>query len=83
MLKAPVVEDFDSLSQQYRKPHGQAGVDGANALSGCGTFAVRLSRKGYGLLLINEQLGYTTLTLTKQLIDSDLMKFSALVAGGI
>jgi len=65
MLKAPVVEDFDSLSQQYRKPHGQAGVDGANALSGCGTFAVRLYRKGYGL------------------IDSDLMKLSALVAGGI
>jgi len=73
----------DSLSQQYRKPHGQARVDGANALSGCRTFAVRLYRKGYGLLHINELLGYATLTAPKRLIDRGSVKLGVLLAGVI
>lgn len=51
----------DSLSQLFRKLHLQAGIEGASAMSGRRTFAVRLHRKGYDLRHINELLGHETL----------------------
>jgi site-specific recombinase XerD len=56
----------DSLSQHFRKLHVQAGIEGASAMSGRRTFAVRLANNGYDLCHINELLGYETLTATKQ-----------------
>lgn len=73
----------DSLSQLFRKLHLQAGIEGASAMSGRRTFAVRLHRKGYDLRHINELLGHETLTATKRLIDADPVRLGALVAGVI
>lgn len=73
----------DSLSQLFRKLHLQAGIEGASAMSGRRTFAVRLSQKGYDLRHINELLGHETLTATKRLIDADPVRLGALVAGVI
>jgi site-specific recombinase XerD len=73
----------DSLSQLFRKLHLQAGIEGASAMSGRRTFAVRLHRHGYDLRHINELLGHETLTATKRLIDADPVRLGALVAGVI
>jgi len=70
----------DSLSQLFRKLHSQAGIEGANALAGRRTFAVRLHRKGFDLKLISALLGHVTLTATKRLIDSDPERLGAIVA---
>lgn len=43
----------DSLSQLFRKLHRQAGIEGASAMSGRRTFAVRLANKGFDLRHIN------------------------------
>jgi len=71
----------DSLGQLYRKLHAQAGLNGAHALAGRRTFAVRLHRKGFDLKLISLLLGHSTLTATERLIDSDPVKLGDLVAG--
>jgi site-specific recombinase XerD len=73
----------DSLSQLFRKLHSQAGIEGASAMSGRRTFAVRLANKGYDLRHINELLGHETLTATKRLIDADPVRLGAIVAGVI
>ena len=73
----------DSLSQLIRKLHLQAGIEGASAMSGRRTFAIRLHQKGYDLRHINELLGHETLTATKNLIDADPVLLGALVAGVI
>lgn len=73
----------DSLSQLFRKMHLQAGIEGASAMSGRRTFAIRLFQKGYDLRHINELLGHETLTATKNLIDADPVRLGALVAGVI
>ena len=71
----------DSLSQLFRKLHLQAGIEGASAMSGRRTFAVRLANKGFDLRHINELLGHETLTATKRLIDADPVRLGAIVAG--
>lgn len=73
----------DSLSQLFRKLHLQAGIEGASAMSGRRTFAIRLHQKGYDLRHINELLGHETLTATKNLIDADPVRLGALVANVI
>lgn len=73
----------DSLSQLFRKLHLQAGIEGASAMSGRRTFAVRLHRYGYDLRHINELLGHETLTAAKRLIDADPVRLGAIVAGVI
>lgn len=73
----------DSLSQLFRKLHQLAGIEGASAMSGRRTFAIRLHQKGYDLRHINELLGHETLTATKNLIDADPVRLGALVAGVI
>lgn len=73
----------DSLSQLFRKLHLQAGIEGAGAMSGRRTFAVRLANKGFDLRHINELLGHETLTATKRLIDADPVRLGAIVAGVI
>jgi site-specific recombinase XerD len=70
----------DSLSQLFRKLHLQAGIEGASAMSGRRTFAVRLAHNGFDLRHINELLGHETLTATKRLIDADPISLRALVA---
>lgn len=56
----------DSLSQLFRKLHLQSGIEGASAMSGRRTFAVRLSQKGYDLRHINELLGHETLFASRR-----------------
>jgi site-specific recombinase XerD len=73
----------DSLSQLFRKLHLQAGIEGASAMSGRRTFAVRLANKGFDLRHINELLGHETLTATKRLIDADPVRLGSIVAGVI
>lgn len=73
----------DSMSQLFRKLHSQAGIEGASAMSGRRTFAVRLHRLGFDLRNINELLGHETLTATKRLIDADPVRLGAIVAGVI
>jgi len=73
----------DSLSQLFRKLHLQAGIEGASAMSGRRTFAVRLHRAGFDLRHINELLGHETLKATKALIDADPVRLGAIVAGVI
>jgi site-specific recombinase XerD len=73
----------DSLSQLFKNLHLQAGIEGASAMSGRRTFAVRLHRHGFDLRHINELLGHETLTATKRLIDADPVHLGALVAGVI
>lgn len=70
----------DSLSQLFRKLHQQAGIEGASAMSGRRTFAVRLANNGFDLRHINELLGHETLTATKRLIDADPVRLCAIVA---
>lgn len=70
----------DSLSQLFRKLHLQAGIEGASAMSGRRTFAVRLANNGFDLRHINELLGHETLTATKRLIDADPVRLGAIVA---
>lgn len=70
----------DSLSQLFRKLHLQAGIEGASAMSGRRTFAVRLANCGFDLRHINELLGHETLTATKRLIDANPVRLSAIVA---
>ena len=45
----------DSLSQLFRKLHLHAGIEGASAMSGRRTFAIRLHQKGYDLRHISIQ----------------------------
>lgn len=73
----------DSLSQLFRKLHLQAGIEGAGAMSGRRTFAVRLHQLGYDLMHINELLGHETLIATKNLIDAPPVSLGAIVAGVI
>ncbi len=73
----------DSLSQLFKNLHLQAGIEGASAMSGRRTFAVRLHRHGFDLRHINELLGHETLTATKRLIDADPVRLGELVAGVI
>ncbi|MCP3724714.1 tyrosine-type recombinase/integrase [Paraburkholderia sp. CNPSo 3272] len=73
----------DSMSQLFRKLHSQAGIEGASAMLGRRTFAVRLHRLGFDLRRINELLGHETLTATKRLIDADPVRLGAIVAGVI
>lgn len=71
----------DSLSQLFRKLHLQAGIEGASAMSGRRTFAVRLSQKKYDLKTIRVLLGLQTLRATKNLVDLDPDRLGALAAG--
>ena len=73
----------DSLSQLFRKLHQQCGIEGASAMSGRRTFAVRLHQRGFDLRHINELLGHETLKATKNLIDQDPVRLGAIVAGVI
>lgn len=73
----------DSLSQLFRKLHRQAGIEGAGAMSGRRTFAVRLHQLGYDLLHISELLGHESLTATKSLIDAPPVSLGVIVAGVI
>lgn len=73
----------DSLSQLFRRLHQQAGIEGASAMSGRHTFAVRLHQKGFDLRHINELLGHETLKATKNLIDQDPGRLGVIVAGVI
>ena len=70
----------DSLSQLFRKLHLQAGIEGASAMSGRRTFAVRLANNGFDLRHINKLLGHETLTATKRLIDANPVRLGAIVA---
>jgi site-specific recombinase XerD len=70
----------DSLSQLFRKLHLQAAIEDASATSGRRTFAVRRTKNGYSLRLINELLGHETLTATKRLIDANPVRLDGIVA---
>jgi site-specific recombinase XerD len=70
----------DSLGQHFRKLHLQAGIEGAGAMSGRRTFAVRLANNRYDLRHINELPGHETLTATKRLIDANPVRLGAIVA---
>lgn len=70
----------DSLSQLFRHLHKQAGIDGASAMSGRKTFAVRLHQSGYDIKFINELLGHETLTATKNFINRPQVNLSVLVS---
>lgn len=71
----------DSLSQLFRKLHIQAGVEGASAMSGRRTFAVRLANNNIDLQHIKVLLGLKTLQATKALIDSDPVRLGKIAAG--
>jgi site-specific recombinase XerD len=71
----------DSLSQLFRKMHLQAGIEGASAMSGRRTFAVRLARNQIDLKHIKTLLGMKTLRATKALIDADPVRMGAIAAG--
>lgn len=71
----------DSLSQLFRKLHLQAGIEGASAMSGRRTFAVRLARNQIDLKHIKVLLGMKTLRATKALIDADPVRLGAIAAG--
>lgn len=71
----------DSLSQLFRKLHSQAGIEGASAMSGRRTFAVRLAHNQIDLKHIKVLLGMKTLRATKALIDSDPVRLGAIAAG--
>lgn len=71
----------DSLSQLFRKLHLQAGIEGASAMSGRRTFAVRLARNQIDLKHIKTLLGMKTLRATKALIDADPVRLGAIAAG--
>ncbi|MFC3110845.1 site-specific integrase [Undibacterium arcticum] len=71
----------DSLSQLFRKLHLQAGIEGASAMSGRRTFAVRLARNQIDLKHIKVLLGMKTLRATKNLIDADPVRLGAIAAG--
>lgn len=71
----------DSLSQLFRKLHVQAGIEGASAMSGRRTFAVRLARNQIDLKHIKVLLGMKTLRATKSLIDADPVRLGAIAAG--
>ncbi len=71
----------DRLSQLFRKLHLQAGIEGASAMSGRRTFAVRLNNRGFDLKHIKELLGHGTLKATKNLIDADPVRLGAIAAG--
>ena len=64
----------------FRKLHLQARSEGARAMSGRRTFAVRLANNGYDLRYINEMLGHETLTETKRLINANPVRLGAIVA---
>ena len=70
----------DSLSQLFRKLHLQAGIEGASAMSGRRTFAVRLARNQIDLKHIKVLLGMKTLRATKALIDADPVRLGAIAA---
>lgn len=70
----------DSLSQLFRKLHQQAGIEGASAMSGRRTFAVRLARNQIDLKHIKVLLGMKTLRATKNLIDADPVRLGAIAA---
>lgn len=71
----------DSLSQLFRKLHAQAGIEGASAMSGRRTFAVRLANNQIDLKSIKVLLGLKTLRATKNLIDSDPVRLGKIAAG--
>jgi site-specific recombinase XerD len=71
----------DSLSQLFRKLHLQAGIEGASAMSGRRTFAVRLARNQVDLKHIKVLLGMKTLRATKNLIDANPVRLGAIAAG--
>ena len=71
----------DSLSQLFRKLHSQAGLDGAGAMSGRRTFAVRLANNQIDLKSIKVLLGLKTLRATKNLIDADPVRLGKIAAG--
>lgn len=70
----------DSLSQLFRKLHLQAGVEGASAMSGRRTFAVRLNNNNIDLKHIKVLLGLKTLQATKALIDADPVRLGKIAA---
>lgn len=73
----------DSLSQLFRKLRRQAGIDGASAMSGRRTFAVRLAtgRRPVDLKHIKVLLGMKTLKATKKLIDATPVRLGKIAAG--
>lgn len=73
----------DSLSQLFRKLHLQAGIEGASAMSGRRTFAVRLATgdRPVDLKHIKVLLGLKTLRAAKNLIDADPIKLGKIAAG--
>ena len=71
----------DSLSQLFRNLHLQAGIEGASAMSGRRTFAVRLAHNQIDLKHIKVLLGMKTLRATKNLIDADPVRLGAIAAG--
>jgi site-specific recombinase XerD len=73
----------DSLSQLFRKLHLQAGIEGASAMSGRRTFAVRLATgdRPVDLKHIKVLLGMKTLRATKALIDADPVRLGEIAAG--
>ena len=71
----------DSLSQLFRKLHAQAGIEGASAMSGRRTFAVRLANNQIDLKSIKVLLGLKTLRATKNLIDADPVRLGKIAAG--
>lgn len=70
----------DSLNQLYRRLHGQAGIEGANAMSARRSFAINMS-KNADLKTVKIALGLKTLRATKNLIDADPVRLGAIVAG--
>lgn len=70
----------DSLSQLFRKLHLQAGVEGASAMSGRRTFAVRLNNNNIDVKHIKVLLGLKTLQATKALIDADPVRLGKIAA---
>lgn len=69
----------DSLSQLFRKLHLQAGVEGASAMSGRRTFAVRLNNN-IDLKHLKVLLGLKTLQATKSLVDADPVRLGKIAA---
>lgn len=69
----------EQVSALIIKLFAQAGVEGASALSGRRTLAVKLHRKGIDLRHIGEILGMTSLRSIKQLCETDPVALGDLI----
>lgn len=69
------------LSQLYRKLHLHACIEGASAMSGRHTFAVRVSNSNIDLKHINVLLALRSLKAANAMMDADPVRLGKIAAG--